>query len=331
MWDDNAQRGREAAAQYGTEYVSDPERLLARSDVDAVGICAENHRHADLTILAAGHGKDVLCEKPMATTLEDCDRMIEACKRHGIRYMQTFPKRFDPAYVKIKQLLADGAIGRVGSVRMRHGHFFGLISGWVNNPETAWFRDAEQAGGGALLDEGVHGADCLRWLFGEPVAVMADVDTLLTDLRVDDNSAVIWRFAGGVMAVQQSNWTDWAADNTLEIYGERGVIVGRHSDCASTRIVGEGSSPVSLFQQGKGAGWVHFDLPVHFPLYHETVAIEFIKCLVNDTEPPVTGEDGRKALEMILGAYRSAQEKRQVRFPLTVEASCRSAGKGARA
>lgn len=317
IWDDDAERGEQAATEYGTPYVHDLHALLADPDVQAVGICSENSRHADMTVLAAEHGKDVLCEKPMATTLEDCDRMIAACEKAGVRYMQTFPKRFDPAYIKIKELIDSGSIGRIGSVRMRHGHYFALVSQWMNDPNSDWIRDPVLGGGGALMDEGVHGADCLRWLFGEPASVIAEVDTLLTDLPVDDNSAAIWRFENGVLAVQQSNWTDWAADNTLEIYGESGMIVQRHSDCSSTRIIGEGSSAVSLFSQASPTGWIHFDCPVHFPHYHETVMEKFIDCLIQDAQPPVSGLDGRKALEMILGAYRSAKENRQVRFPLT--------------
>lgn len=317
IWDDNRERGETAARKYGTVFEPDLDRLLTRDDVDAVAICSENVRHADHTEAAAKAGKHVLCEKPMATTLEDCDRMIKACKDAGVMYMQTFPKRFDPVYVKIKELLDEGAIGRIGTVRMRHGHYFALVKEWMDNKDADWLRDPVAGGGGAFLDEGIHAADVLRWLFGDPISVTAVIDNVLVPMEVDDNGAAIWRFDSGVIAIHQSNWTDLAATNTLEIYGEAGVIIQQYSDCSSTRIMGEISQPLMMYSKKNGSmGWEVFDLPIHFPAYHETVPLKFVEALLDGTEPPVTGEDGKKALEMILGAYQSAREERTVRFPL---------------
>ncbi|MBE3102084.1 MAG: Gfo/Idh/MocA family oxidoreductase [Firmicutes bacterium] len=317
IWDDNENRGREAAQKYDTRYYSELDKLLSLPQVDAVGICAENNKHSVLTNKAAEADKHILCEKPMATNLEGCDRMIEAINKAGVTYMQCFPKRFDPVYIKIKEILQEGTLGKIGTVRMRHGHYFALEENWMNNKDAEWFRKPDVAGGGAFFDEGIHAADILRWLLGEPVSVQATIDNILVSMDVDDNGAAIWRFKEGIIAIQQSNWTDLAATNTLEIYGENGVIIQKYSDCSSTRFIGEMSIPLMIYHKDKPMkGWEKIALPVHFPAYHETVPIKFIECLKEGRKPYITAEDGRKAVEMMIGAYQASREERTIYFPL---------------
>jgi len=319
IWDDNYRRGEEAAEKFDTKFYQNLDLLLAEPAVDAVGICSETNRHAELTIRAAKAKKDILCEKPMATTLEDCERMIEACKREDVIYMQGFPKRFDPVYLKIKELIDSGTIGKIGTVRMRHGHYFALNDKWMTNKDADWIRDPNTGGGGAFFDEGMHAVDILHLLFGEPISVMAAIDNILVPMEVDDNGAAIWRFKNKIIAIQQSNWTDLAATNTLEIYGDKGVIIQKYSDCSSTRFISELSKPLMVYRaNGKMQGWEIFDLPVHFPTYQETVPLKFIECLRDGKEPYVTAEDGRNALEMVLGAYQAAKDERTVYFPLNI-------------
>ena len=122
IWDNNEERGRKKAKQYDTVFISNLARILARSDIDAVGICAETNKHEKLATAAAEAGKHILCEKPMATTLKDCDRIMEACKKAEVKYMQSFPKRFDPVNAKIREILQKDVIGKVTMVRKCHGH-----------------------------------------------------------------------------------------------------------------------------------------------------------------------------------------------------------------
>lgn len=312
VWDDNRQRGENAAFQYGAEFVPNLDRLLARKDIDAVGIAAENARHADLTVAAAVAGKHIFCEKPMATTLEDCDRMIEAVERAGVIYMQVFPMRFDLVNHKIKEILDDGILGKVGVVRKRHGH--NLAQRWKDRtPQDLWFINPVLAGGGAFLDEGIHAVDWLRWLFGEPISVTAKIGTLQTDLPVDDNGIAIFEFPGNTIATLYSSWTGVAATDTSEIYGDRGTLIQSFTDVSSTRVLGETSRPLRLFTEGTKA-WRFFDFPIHFPKNHTTIPRAFVDCLREDKKPPVTAHDGRQALAMVLAAYQSSQEGRTVYF-----------------
>ena len=139
-WDDNEDRGREAAAAFGMDYRSDSEAVIADPDIDAVIVTTETNRHAEFVEQAAAAGKAVLCQKPLATTLEDCDRIIEAVRRTGVKFSVAFQMRQDPVNRKIKELVDAGAVGEVAVVRRRH--CIGVLNneGFFTGP-TRWHVD----------------------------------------------------------------------------------------------------------------------------------------------------------------------------------------------
>jgi predicted dehydrogenase len=310
VWDHDAKRGAALADRYGVSFEPDLQALLARDDLNAVGICAENAWHADLTMAAAGAGKHILCEKPPATTLADCDRMRAAVDAASVTYMQALPMRLDPANHKVKELIESGAVGPVSSIRKRHGN------GWAVMPipdRFTWFAQPEMAGGGAFLDEGIHAADFLRWMLGRPISVTAVIDRLQAPVGVDDNGVAIYRFESGAIGVLQSAWTWSAATVCTEVFGETGTIIQHFTDGASNAVAGEVSAPLQVYRrEGRLEGWQYPKLPIHFPNNHKAVAARFIDCLQTAESPPSTLAHGRDALVMILAAYRSAKEGRTV-------------------
>jgi len=312
VWDQDPARGAALAVQYGVPFEPDLDRVLGRTDLDAVGICAENAYHADLTVRAAEAGKHILCEKPPATTLADCDRMRDAVTRAGVTYMQALPMRLDAANHKLKELIDTGAVGPVSSIRKRHGN------GWAVRPipqRFRWFADPALAGGGAFLDEGIHAADFLRWMLGRPISVTAVIGRLQAPVPVDDNGIAIFRFESGAVGVLQTAWTWAAATVCTEVFGERGTILQHFTDGAGTAVAGEISAPLQVYRlDGPVEGWSYPKLPVHFPNNHRAVAATFIDCLQTGAAPPSTLAHGRDALVMVLAAYRSAQEGRTLRM-----------------
>jgi predicted dehydrogenase len=309
IWDDDIQRGQQVAAQVDADFEPDLGRLLACTDIDAVLIGSENSQHAELTRAAAEAGKHIACEKPMAPTLEECDHMIEAVRRAGVKYVQIFPMRYDPVNHKIKELIEGGTLGHISGVRKRHGHFYGLE--WDQHKTDIWFTDPRLAGGGAFLDEGVHAADWFCWMFGPPLSVMASIDTAHTSFQVDDVGTAIYRFRGGITGTLHAGWIERAATNTTEIYGDAGTIIQRYTDGASARGIGETSMPLMVWTLAS-QGWELYDTPIHFPLNQEAHIKPFVECVAHDTAPPVTAEDGRRAVAMILAAYQSAREGRMI-------------------
>ena len=160
-WDDNEQRGREAAAAFGMEYRADSEAITADPNIDAVIVATETNRHAEYVEQAAAAGKAILCQKPLATTLADCDRIIEAVRRSGVKFSVAFQMRQDPVNRKIKELVEAKAVGEIAVVRRRH--CIGVLnneafvtgpSRWHIDPSPTWacFRRRHPRGRLVLLD-----------------------------------------------------------------------------------------------------------------------------------------------------------------------------------
>jgi predicted dehydrogenase len=250
----------------------------------------------------------------MATTREDCDRMIRAIEESSVVYMQAFQMRFDPANRHIRDLIHRGEIGRIGMIYKRHSHPFGLL-GWPHGSQD-WFFDPRLGGGGAGMDEVIHSCDWLRWMFGDPLSVTAETGTILMDIPVEDNLAAIFRFQGGQLAILQSSWTELAATVTTQIFGDRGSIIQMYSDLASSAVERLGPAPVLVHKRG-GRTWQVPEVEERFPRIHHTVGRAFITSLVEGQPPPVTAADGRRAVEMVLAIYQSARERRAVEFPMT--------------
>lgn len=218
--------------------------------------------------------------------------------------MQSFPKRFDPVNREIANLVASGAIGRVSLCRIRHGHGHGMDE----NFRRAWFVDPTKSGGGTLLDEGIHAADFLRFLLGEPYAVSAAISSAVLGLLVEDTSAAIFHYRSGALAEVATGWCFAAADDSVEIYGTEGTILLSGVDLASRETREAGFLRVFI----RGRGWSTSPIVPHFKtgIFHEWVAWAFVDALVAGAPMPVTVDDGWRASAMIEAAYRAAQSGR---------------------
>ena len=284
---------------------------------DAVAICSITTRHAELIEFAARRGKKILCEKPLATTIEDCDRIEKVLQETSAYYMQGFPKRFDPINHEVRRIVESGDLGTVSLVRIRHGHPVA-----VTNPHFAdtWFVRPDAGGGGALLDEGVHGADFIRWLFGAPKWVTCVMSDSAQKLGVEDVATAIYKFSDGMMAEITSAWHFLGAENSVEIFGTNGAIVLSGVDLGSRDLTESGFLKYFILPDVAETGgdplspmdrrWTIPDIVPQFKrnteVFHQNVAGAFIDALVNDREPPITVVDGRRAVEMILAAYKAA-------------------------
>lgn len=306
IWDDDATRGADAAQRYATRYWPDLDALL--DAVDAVAITSETVQHRALIERAAARGRAILCEKPIATTREDADAIAEAVARGGVVFMQGFPKRFDPVNHELRRLLADGFFGKVWLVRVRHGHRHG------NDREftQGWWADPKRSGGGTLLDEGVHGADFLRWLFGDPLAVTAMVSHAALGLAVEDTALALFRWESGLIAELATGWSFQAADASIEIFGTAGTALLAGVDLGSKDHTGSGYLRLYSSAQAERS-WQVSPLVPRFKTggFHQQNALAFLDALVNGTKPPIGLEDGRRALAMILAAYAAAASGRE--------------------
>lgn len=300
IWDDAPERGREAAARYATRYWPDLDALL--DAVDAVAVTSETVKHRPLIERAAARGKHVLCEKPLATTLDDADAIARAVA--GITFMQSFPKRFDPVNHELKRLHAEGFFGRVWLARVRHGHRY-----WFDPAfRDGWWTDPVLAGGGALLDEGVHAADFLRWMFGDPHSVTAFVSHANFNLPVEDAALAAFRWPDGLIGEIATGCAFQAADVSIEIFGTQGSAVLAGVDLGSKDLTE--SRYLRLYSADQAERkWQVSPLVPRFKTgnFHQQNALAFLESLTEGRKPPIGIEDGRRALAMILSAYEAAR------------------------
>ena len=232
FYNPTASRAEEMAKKYGGKVYFSPEELLADPEIDAVSVCSANYAHASLTIAALEAGKHVLCEKPMATTEEDCEAMLAAAKKAGKRLMIAQNQRLAKAHTVAKELLADGLIGNVITFRTTFGH--GGPETWSITPgKNTWFFDKKRAAMGAMADLGIHKTDLIRYLLGKDVvrttARLTTLDKRGEDgelIGVDDNAICIYEMEGGILGTMTVSWTYYGAeDNSTILYGTNGIMI----------------------------------------------------------------------------------------------------------
>ena len=311
-WDDDHDRGKQNASQYGLDWVSDLDRLLSRDDIDAVFVTSPTNRHAEHVIAAAQAGKDVLLQKPMALSLKDCDAIIDAVNKTGIKFSLCYQMRADPINQKMRALMQGGEIGNIAVVRRRHA-IPALLNASFARPDN-WHIDPLQ-NMGMFMDDASHAADWFYWMLGNPVSVMAEIDNVVTDVAPDDNGIAIYRFENGVMGILFNSSTQLAGEATTGIYGDAGTILQHYGDVPSTILPPEGT-PLKIFRAGQ-EDWERLDFPFvpHRSRIH-ALPRPLIDYLKGDAPPLASAEEGRVCIEMVLGAYQSAREGRRVHFPL---------------
>jgi len=298
---DRVEAARAVAARFGNPPVlASIEEVLADPAIDAVDICTPNALHAPMAIAAARAGKHVLVEKPMATRLEDADAMIAAARSAGVVLMVAHNLRYAPIFETMERIVREGTLGRLLAVRgvMMHA---GPDEAWGS--DSAWFWQAAQAGGGALLDLGIHMIDLVRWLVGRPVvAVAAMMARTLKPTPFDDNALALLRFEGDVLASVQASWTARPrGDRQLVVQGEHGQLV---MDAGAPQ-------PLTLHLRAEnGTRTVVPEVPAQS--LRGNPYVHFARAIKTGEPPLTTGEEGRASLAVTLAAYEAARSSRTI-------------------
>jgi predicted dehydrogenase len=295
------------------------EDILHDPSIDAVMIGCTTNQHADLACAAAEAGKAILLQKPMALTLEDCDRIIHTVERTGVYCSLAYQMRHDPSNIKIKNMVDIGALGKVGLLRRRHGIHLLFDSSFVSG-STRWHLNPI-LNKGMFMDDASHAADFIYWILGEPISVVAEIDQVLTDVAPDDIGVAIYRFESGAMAVLENSSVALAGENTTEIYGDGGVLIQNYDDLVSSRLPRLPGTVALKYYQRNAAEWVDLNIPSPDSHGERIVAVPraFLDAYLNNKPPPVNVHEGRVSVEMVLGAYYSAQTGARVKFPLSYQ------------
>ncbi|MCS6776161.1 MAG: Gfo/Idh/MocA family oxidoreductase [Chloroherpetonaceae bacterium] len=293
--DHDLERAQQMGQKYGAPVFASYEALLASPEVEAVVICSENARHRALTEMAAQAGKHVLCEKPLATSVEDGEAMIAACQRAGVQLMTAFPCRFSPVFQRLKAVIESGDAGQVLAIR-------GTNRG--RNP-GGWFTRKEESGGGATIDHTVHVTDLMRWLLRDEVReVYAEISNGIHHQDYDDIGFLSLTFQNGVFATLDASWSrpksfpTWG-DVTMEVVTERGTL---SMDMFAQNLVLYSDRTQSI-------SWEFWGTNID-----DAMIGAFAAAIASGAPVPVSGEDGLRAAEVAFAAYRSAELGAPVRL-----------------
>ncbi|NOY81837.1 MAG: Gfo/Idh/MocA family oxidoreductase [Kiritimatiellaeota bacterium] len=308
-WDHDAARLEKAASGHGVAPCTTVEALLERRDVEAVVVASETSLHADLVEQAARAGKAVVLQKPIALTLAEADRIVAAIKETGVPFTMAWQMRVDPQNLKIKELLDNGELGQVFMARRRHGlstHLWPwLAESWHVDPR--YNRDI-------WADDAAHAVDFIYWLFGKPLSVTAEIESLYSPKIPMDNGIAIYRYAGGPLTEVVSSFTNPAGENTVEIVCEKGTIIQNYGDGPSCGLPRPEGAPGLKWYLTERKEWVHSDIPTPPGHGHRIAGLagpigEFLR---GERDPIATAEEGRTVLRMILACYVSTRQGRRV-------------------
>ena len=291
----------------------DYRELLARDDVDMVILALPNYLHSQATIDAARAGKHVVCEKPLCVTLDEADRMIAEARDAGVLLMYAEELCFTPKYLRVKQLVDEGALGKVYMVKQSEKHF---------GPHSPWFWDIERSGGGVLLDMGCHGIEFARWMLGKPdiksVYCQAGTHVHADRTRGDDNSILIVEFDGGAVGLIEDSWAKRGGmDDRSEVYGEGGVAYADLLMGNSVLTYSEYGYGYAVEKAPTTKGWTFTAFEELWNYGFPQEMAHFARCVQGLERPVETGEDGRVVMEAIYAAYASAGEGRKISLPFT--------------
>jgi predicted dehydrogenase len=288
--DDDPMRGQTIAAQNNARYFHTYEDLLAEKP-DGVIICTENNRHREIVEMAASRGVHVLCEKPLATTLEDAGAIVDICDKAGVLLMTAFPLRFSAPLLEIKARLDNGDFGEIYC-------FNATNQGEVPNQHRSWFVDPELAGGGAIIDHTVHLVDIMRWFTGAEVkTVYAKSNRIFhaDEVEVETGALEMLTFENNMFATIDASWSRpqyWPTWGGLgfEMVTQRGAV-----------IVDAFRQNLNVYRhEWQRSNWLPWGSD-----NDQAMVEEFAAAIRENRSPRVTGLDGLRAVEVTLAAYES--------------------------
>ena len=299
--------------EYGVPATTDVGELLATPGVEAVTIATPAFTHAGLVEQAAKAGKAVVCEKPLAPDLADADRLIAACEGAGVPLSTCFPVRYLLAARWTRELLAGGALGEVVEVRLcnlgekKASYWTGGYSG---RTRTDWRRSRAQSGGGVVITNLVHHIDLARAMTGlEVERVYAEAGTFCTEVEVEDVAVASLRYENGAIGLVDGSSCFFGGGSGWEV-----VLLGTKGQVRFGLWSGQAEAYLTEAAAGLPAReWVkrEFEDAIHVGFYEE-----FAAAVRAGRTPPVTGGDGRRALEVATAIYRAAETGRPVKLPL---------------
>jgi len=304
------ERAQQLAHKYNCKAYTDYLQLVEDPSLDAVIVAATNITHAEMTIAALQGGKHVLCEKPMATSLHDADRMIDAAEKTGKQLMIAHNQRLEPANQKAREIIQSGTLGKVLTFTSVFGHPGSEY--WAIDGVNTWFYRKNVTGLGVLGDLAIHKLDLVRWLLADDYTeAVAFLDTLSKKypdggfIDVEDNALCLLRTAKGAMGTMIASWSYQKENNSTMISCEKGVLE-LYVDPVFPLVVHHGNQHIEYHKLGKKS--------TNVEQVKSGIIDGFVDALVNHQPVPIPGKEGFKALAAVMACQEAAQTGRVVKI-----------------
>jgi predicted dehydrogenase len=290
--------------------------LLQRDDIELVSVCAPNFLHHEVVLAAAGAGKNVVCEKPLATTAEEGGRMVEACGEHGVKLMYAEDWCFAPALRRLRAIIEEGGIGRVLYVKARECH---------NGSHSPYAKKRSTCGGGSFIHLAVHPLGYLLYLLGRgenPVVEVSghmsgggEANLVHKEFEGEDFGLGTLRFAGGELGFVEGNYiTVGGMDDRVEVYGSEGRLTAELTFGSPILCYSRPGISYSIEKTDHNLGWTRPAVDEFYNLGYVEELRYFVECVRTGREPfyGVDGRAGLACLQLVEAFYRSSEEGRTV-------------------
>ncbi len=300
VWDNDIQRGQEFANKIQVPFEADLTRVLHNPKIDGVVITTSTNLHHDVIVKAARAGKHVFTEKVLTATLREAQGVALAIRKASIKFTISLPHCTTPQNLFVKKVVENGSLGKISLLRIRNAHD-GAVAGWL----PSHFYNRNECGGGAMIDLGAHGMYLSTWLLGKPQRI-SSMFSYVTGKDVEDNAVAVIEFPDGVIAINETSFVSPHSPFSLELYGTEGSL-----------LIGGPEGKVHLnssTRAGEINGWVQ---PDQFPQALPTPFEQWIDAILRNGPNPFGIASAVALTELMDGAYRSYNLRRQIMFPLT--------------
>lgn len=292
------------AKDHGVEKVYyDHHDLLADPNVDIVCVCVPSGLHGEICIDASNAGKAIVCEKPMEITPEKIARVIDTVKKNGTKMQCIFQRRLMPVAIAVKQLIQDGALGRVCLAEARLNYY--RDQAYYNS--AGWRGTWELDGGGALMNQGVHGIDLILWMLGDEIDTLyGKAQTLARDIPVEDTAAALLHMKSGALCVIEGATTAYPGfSTTFTIHGEKGTVAFDDQHIIAWDFIDQENAPARP-DLGEAVGGAKN--PIDIGIYGHICLLRDIAEAVRDGRAPMLPpEEAALAVKVICGIYESSR------------------------
>lgn len=293
--------------EYNAKPYTDLDEMITKEDIDVVCICTPSGLHAPLSVQVAEAKKHIVLEKPIAMTLEDTDKIIEACQKNNVKLSVVHPNRFRPVVQELRKILDQKLLGKIS-------HANATVN-WNRNQgyyDQAPWRGTKEHDGGVLMNQAIHNLDLLLWFMGQPEQVFSMEATRLRDIEAEDVSTGLIKFESGALGTVETSTTVYPKnfEESITIFGEKGTVkIGGANALYFEHIEIEGMTEEKLEKIKEKVALDPWGTPGH-----QRIIEDMVKSIKENKKPAVTGEDGRKALELVLSFYESAELNQPIQF-----------------